>query len=325
MRKSLTDRIEPRADCIPTGSTLLNLALSDNPYGGWKKGSMGNLVGDTDSGKTFISWNMFADVVRRPEFDKWDLEYDDIEHKLNMNPVRVFGDPIKRVKYEDPVDTIEELYTKVKGKFKKGSFIYVPDSYDALTDKTEKSKTELKKDYSAKAILGSQMFRKFKGEITDSQALLLIISQVREKIGATFGMKKKRSGGKALDFYATHIVWLAAISKIKKRDRIVGVHIIARCRKNHLTFKDRTVEFDILQDYGLDDIGSMVDWMIKEGFWKKKAKSTKYKTEFIEAARPDLLDYFADPDRYDDLIQVVGRKWAEIEEDIKPQRKPRYS
>ena len=35
-----------RTDLVPTGSTLLNLALSGKPYGGFKLGTIVNVVGD---------------------------------------------------------------------------------------------------------------------------------------------------------------------------------------------------------------------------------------------------------------------------------------
>lgn len=40
-----------RERLIPTGSTLLNLALSDDPYGGFVLGTMANIIGDSQAGK----------------------------------------------------------------------------------------------------------------------------------------------------------------------------------------------------------------------------------------------------------------------------------
>jgi RecA/RadA recombinase len=40
-------------DLIPTGSTHLNLACSENPFGGFRKGRIVNIIGDSDTAKTY--------------------------------------------------------------------------------------------------------------------------------------------------------------------------------------------------------------------------------------------------------------------------------
>ena len=81
-----------RSDLIPTGSTLLNLSLADDPYGGYGMGTIVNLVGDRDTGKTFLALNMFAEVVRDRRFDKYALEYRDIEGKMQIPLVKLFAE-----------------------------------------------------------------------------------------------------------------------------------------------------------------------------------------------------------------------------------------
>jgi RecA/RadA recombinase len=65
---------------------------------------------------------------------------------------------------------------------------------------------------------------------------LIIISQIRDKIGVMFGEKHSRSGGKALDFYASLIVWLTELKKIQKTikgvKRSIGISVKAKEKKN---------------------------------------------------------------------------------------------
>jgi hypothetical protein len=97
--------------------------------------------------------------------------------------------------------------------------------------------------------------------------MLLIISQIRDNIGVTFGETKKRSGGRALDFYASQVVWLAEIGKIKRTvsgvERVVGAHVKARCKKNKVGMAYREVELTVIFSYGVDDELSMIDWLAK--------------------------------------------------------------
>ena len=75
MRKQLVGVIESvikKGDSLlSTGSTMLNLALTDNPYGGYPKGCLVNVVGDSSSGKTFLCLNTLAEAVCSSAFEKY--------------------------------------------------------------------------------------------------------------------------------------------------------------------------------------------------------------------------------------------------------------
>jgi len=329
------EEVERRAGLVPTGSTLLNLALSDNPHGGYLLGTMVNVVGDSSAGKTFLCWNMFAEVCRRSEFDGYELIYDDAEGKLQIPIERMFGKKTaervewKGISEELPAsDTVEDFDVAVRELLDGGKkFIYVLDSFDALSDREELKKKELKRDYPAKPRLASQMFRKICGRINGTQSLLVVVSQTREKIGVMFGEKKSRSGGRALRFYSMHELWLAVKSHIKRKDREVGVRVLAKTKKNHLTGKLREVEFDIFHDYGVDDIGSMIDWMVGEGFWIKLKSGTTIDTggDFGKGTKNKLIKLIEEDEReLDKLIKLVGQCWEEVELSIRTDRRPRY-
>ena len=339
----------PNPELVPTGSTLFNLALSDNPYGGWRRGSICNLVGDRDTGKTFLALNMFAEACLCDTLDDYDFIYDEPEQKLDLPIGALFGKATgERLKTKPSSSLIEDLYVNIEKKFNKkdaNPFLYVLDSFDSLSDVEEMAKTELKRDYPAKPRLASELFRKVKGRIRETQSLLLVVSQVRQNIGVMFGDKYTRAGGKALGHYATQEAWLAVLKKIKKKERQNGVHVKVRVKKNHYNGKLRDVEFDIVQNYGVDDIGSMIDWMCIEGFWKKTAKKIDtgvdfqalidLETERLQASKPKpkeytgvekekLAKYIDENNLENDLIQIVATCWKEIEDSLVMDRKNRY-
>ena len=86
--------------------------------------------------------------------------------------------------------------------------------------------------------LSSEFFKTQTGKFADKNASLIIVSQVRENLNAgMFGKKHKRSGGKALDFYAHTVLWLTTWIKIKKKDvdgneRQIGVIVEAKTEKS---------------------------------------------------------------------------------------------
>ena len=94
---------------------------------------------------------------------------------------------------------------------------------------------------------------------------LLIVSQIRDKIGVKFGRKITRAGGRALDFYASHIVYLSQLSKIDKTisgiKRTIGIQVKAMPDKNKVSAAYRDVEFPIIFGYGIDDRQACLDWL----------------------------------------------------------------
>lgn len=317
-----------RGELVPTGSTLLNLALSDNPYGGWKLGSIVNLVGDTDAGKTFLDLNMYAELVKVKQFDDYRLIYDEPEQKLSIPIAKFYGQATEdRLEMDIGSDLIEDFHVTMMKILKEGEpFIYSLDSFDSLDDKEAREKKELKRDYDNKPRLANELFRKIKGKIRNTNSLLVIVSQVRDVIGVTFGPTKRRAGGKALGHTVIQEVWLAVKNQVKHKNKQVGVHVIAKVKKNHLTGKKRQVEFEILEDYGIDNVGSMIDWMVLEQFWEKKKGEKKIDTgdDFGIWAKKKLSKHIDENDLESKLITIVAECWKKVEDDLKTDRKPRY-
>ena len=316
---------------LPTGSTLLNLALRDTPYGGYVKGTVVNIIGDRSAGKTFLVWTMFAEMIKAGKvYAAYRLIYDEPEAALQFALENLFGKKIKQVVLEQS-DTIQDYYKRVMKELRsKKPVIDCLDSFDSLTSEEELERDGVGKGgyKTEKAIASGEILRQTVREVKNTESLIIVISQTRENIGVSFGSKKTRSGGKALGFYNTHEIWLRVVKPIKRKDRDVGVSVEARIKKNKYTGKLRQVEFDILFDYGVDDVGSMIDWMIKEKFWKK-AKGDKTgiintQGDFIDGNRNTLISHIEDNEDERELIALVAEHWREIESDIKTDRKPRY-
>lgn len=319
---------------VPTGSTLLNCAISDDPFGGWKIGKIANLVGDSSAGKSMLAVTSLAEVALHPKFDKFRLIYDEPEAAMEFNMSHLFGSDFSdRVELEYTSDTIQDFYSNLLRVIKADRpFIYILDSLDSLTGKDESQRAHKmaetgKEDGSyklEKQKLLSELLRVTARDIRDKEGLLIIVSQTRDNIG--FGYKDKtRSGGRALEFYSSYEMWLSITQTIKKRDRSVGVASKIKVTKNKMTGKSREVPIEIYYDYGIDDLGMNIDFLVEEGVWPL-TKQTIDATHFgMKGTRQTLINQIEkDYDIEIEVRKLVGEAWKTIEDAIKLNRLPKY-
>ncbi len=345
------------SDFLSTGSTLLNLALTSKPNCGFVKGKYHFIVGDSISGKTFLSLTCLAEASNNPQFKKYRFIYDNAEGGALIDKEKFFGSkvaarmqPPERAFAQSGPEaaiystTIEEFYYHIDDALKKGKpFIYILDSMDSLSSKSEEDKFQDQKDASrkgktvagsygdGKAKKNSAGIRQLLGPLDKSGSILIIINQTRDNIG--FGFEKKtRSGGHALRFYATWEIWSSIKSKISKtiqgKKRQLGVLCQIKIKKNRITGRERTVDIPIYHSFGIDDIGSCVDFLIEEGHWKKKktkkAKGFHAKEFGFIGSKESIVKRIEAESMEMDLRDLVGEIWNNIEDACTVKRKRRY-
>lgn len=358
VEESANKKAEPRKIeselLIPSGSTLLNCACSDNPDGAYGLGKIVTIPGVSVSGKTVLCLTTFAEANLMPALDEYDFIFDDVEEALEFDMVYLFGQGtayrIKAPNYDGdmPVysDTIQDLEGNVlrlcKGKNPK-PFIYILDSLDALTSDEEverEYKNALLRAQSAehaekiaqsygteKARIVGRVLRLIKANLKQTNSTLIIIQQERQKIGATFGKQWTTSGGKAPFYYSSHQIRLNRLATIKSKDRKIGTSVRAEVIKNKLTGKEREAEFKIYYDYGIDDVSSCVDFLCKE-HWKHPAgKTGSWVAEElgVEGSKATIIDHIEQQGLEPEMKKVVGKVWNEIEDDLRlGDRKRKY-
>ena len=292
---------KPNHQFVHSGCTVLDCALG----GGWCLGRVANIIGDKSTAKTHLSWEALTNFLR--QYPNGKAAYRETEAAFDAEYARAMGFPVDKVeRLKDRLPTVEAFEKDIKkfiGNLGSSPGMYVLDSLDALSDEAELKLEPGKGSYGAAKAKGlSALFRKITNKVETSQCSLMIISQIRDKIGVMFGEKTTRSGGHALDFYATHIVKLAHIKTIGKTikgiTRPIGITIKAKITKNKVSPPFRVVEFDFLNVYGIDDITASRDWL-------------------KEVKRPDDV-----PDST--INEVVKRTWADIETSFLP-KKAKYA
>jgi RecA/RadA recombinase len=342
-----------RVEFLPVGCSNLHLVSSGRINdGGFPRARVINLVGDGSSGKTLIALEFMAANYYRwkegrmkatenfPATKRLILIYNNVEGVMDFNIERMYGADFYDSVEWISLDTVEAFGADFFGRLlniKKGdTIIYVVDSWDAMDSKEDKEKFDKnikkmaqgkKPDDAGSYELGKQKYaskRFFKKVCADVQAAeadmtLVIISQVRQKIGVTFGEKRYRAGGDALNFYTHIVIWLAEKKKLRMtrlgQERVYGIDVRARVKRSKVWKPFREIDLKIIFDYGIDDVQSMMDFY----FGPQKPDITwldqKYK-------RQQLVDLFhEDSEQFEMLKIAVQEIWDEVERRTSPTRR----
>lgn len=311
---------------IGSGSAVMDSVLG----GGWCLGRVANIVGDRSSGKTLLAIEACANFHK--SFPQGVIRYAESESAFDEMYAEALGMPVQAVDFghDTSMRTVEDWYNDMvsflDARQKDGKpGLYILDSFDALSDDAEMGREIDKGSFGAqKAKKSGELFRKLVDRIETLDVLLIVVSQIREKLNVTFGETKTRSGGKALDFYASHIVWLAEIGKLKKTiggvERIIGVNVKVNCKKNKVGLPFRTCTYPIIFGYGVDDLTANVEWLLEVGREELLKEEVGMSKAGYKVRITNLRDKGGDDVREirTKLNALVKQEWQKIEQGFLP-------
>jgi len=158
--------------------------------------------------------------------------------------------------------------------------IYFTDSLDALTDETNQQRNKKRAEKYKKgetfdegtygtggARFLSQEFFKNQGakcRIPDKHVIIGLVSQVRQVMGATKYQKQLRTtGGKAKKHWMDIEVWFRIVKELSNDDSelINGLYVEVSGVKSRDGRMKRKACFLFYTDYGIDDIGTSIDYL----------------------------------------------------------------
>lgn len=253
---------------ISTGSSILDLAISNRKNGGLPVGRITELTGLEASGKSLLAAHLLANTQKQGGL----AVYIDTENAMNEDFAKCIGIDVSKMLYiqletvEDIFEVIENIITKVRESDKDRLVSIVVDSVAAATTKVEQADDFDQTGWATqKAIILSKAMRKITQMIGRQRICLVFTNQLRVKLGAMFGDPYTTSGGKAIGFHASCRLRLKAAGQIKVKvngkDQVIGIKTKAQVVKNRMGPPLRTAEFNILFDSGIDDYGSWLQMM----------------------------------------------------------------
>jgi len=269
-------------DSFPTGVISIDRAFG---CGGVPLGRIMELYGTESSGKTTTTLRFIA-ACQKHFFKKKNRQgiaaFVDAEHSLDPEWASKNGVNMEELIISQP-DSGEDALNIVETLVKSGQVdLVVVDSVAALVPKKELEGEVGDHHVGAQARMMSQGLRKLKGVASHSQATVIFINQIREKVGVVFGNPEITPGGKALKYYATIRAEISRKDIIKDGDTPVGITTRIKMVKNKAAAPFATGEYQICFGkparpvFGIDEAASMVTIAEELNIVKRKGSSYKF-------------------------------------------------
>ena len=293
---------------ISTGSSMLDLAISNRAYGGIAVGKITELNGLEGSGKSLLGAHILANTQKQDGI----AVYIDTESAVSKEFLEAIGIDVTKMLYvqletvEEIFEAVENIITKIRESNQDKLVTIMVDSLAAASTKVE-MEADFEKDgwATSKAIIISKAMRKITQMVARQQVALVFTNQLRQKLGVMFGDPWTTSGGKALPFHASTRVRLKNGGQIKDtKNNTIGMKIKAQVIKNRLGPPLRTAEFQLYFDRGVDDYGGWLS-VLKEhklikqsGAWYTLTDQTGKDIKFQSKEWNDMIEADDDLKKY---------------------------
>lgn len=302
---------------VSTGSTLLDIAISNRKNGGLPSGRIAEIFGLESTGKSLIAAHCLANVQKMGGI----AVYIDIENAISREFLEAIGIDLSKLIYvpcekiEDAFEIMENLIHTIRTKYESIPVMFVVDSIAAATTKVEMESDFQKDGYATtKAIVNSKAMRKLTNLVGKMDITVLLVNQLRENLSAMFGEKYTTSGGKAIGFHSSVRIKLSRLAKIKATvnqiNSVIGIKTQAEIVKNRIGPPFRKAIFEVYFDRGIDDYPSWIDTLKTIGAFENsrtpyklmlpskdgKSEPIEYKipkdgADKVFSENPDLREY----------------------------------
>ena len=304
---------------ISTGCAMLDVAISNRPYGGLPVGRITEITGLEQSGKSLVSAHLLAETQKQGGV----AVLIDTETAVSRDFLEAIGVDVSKLLYvtadsvEQIFDMTETIIEKVRETSKDKLVTIVVDSVAAASTTNELASDYKKDGYATdKAIIISKAMRKITNMIGRQKISLVFTNQLRQKMNAMFGDPWTTSGGKALAFHASVRLRLKNMGQIKMKvnakDKTVGMKVRCQVVKNRMGPPLRAADFEIYFDRGIDNYGSWLKVM-KENNLVKQAGAwyTYVDTETGEEIKFQSKDFIEMMGEKEELREQIYKKICE--------------
>ena len=293
------DHVRISENVISTGCLSLDVALG---VGGIPRGRIIEVFGPESSGKTTLALHVVAEAQKTGGY----AAFIDAEHAMDPEYAKNLGINLDDLLVSQP-DSGEQSLEIAETLVRSGALdIIVIDSVAALVPRAELEGDMGDSHMGLQARLMSQALRKLTGTVSRSNTTVLVVNQIREKIGVMFGNPETTPGGRALKFYSSVRIDIRRITSLKEGSDIVGNRTRVKIVKNKVAPPFKSTEFDIMYGKGISKEGDIIDLALKGDIIEKTGAWFSYDDMKIGQGRENAKHYLSENDDvYSEIIQKV--------------------
>jgi len=269
---------------VSTGIIGLDIALG---VGGIKKGSIIEIYAPESAGKTTLALQMCKQYQKQGK----PVLYIDTERTLTRETIesmRIEPDNF----YLMHVCSLEMALEVCKTVALNGAFsVVVIDSLAGLAPKAQIDGDVGDSYPGLFSRIMSEALPVLTTYLDDSGCTLIVINQIREKVGVMFGNPERATGGRALKYYATIRLDVRRIESLKQSGEVTGNRTRVKVVKNKIASPFKETEFDIMFGEGISIEGDILDNAVEKGIITKYGAWFSYNGNRIGQGRENAKQY----------------------------------
>ena len=294
-----------QVETIPTGCLHLDFALG---VGGLPRGRIIEIYGPEASGKTTVALHIIAEAQKLGGT----AAFIDAEHALDPIYAKALGVDIDELYIAQP-DNGEQALDICEALVRSGAIdIVVIDSVAALVPRQEIEGDMGDSHVGLQARLMSQALRKLAGAVSKTNAMVIFLNQLRDKVGIVYGSPEVTTGGKALKFYASVRIDIRKGETIKDGVNVIGNRTKIKVVKNKVAPPFRSCVVDLLYGEGLSREGGLIDMAVERDIMQKSGSWFSYKGARVGQGRDAVRKYLKDnPEIFDEIEAMIREEFAQ--------------
>jgi recombination protein RecA len=301
----------PDLGFVSTGSYALNKVISGDYKKGIPIGMITQIYGKSSTAKTVFVTHMLVEAQKKGYYSV----LIDSENAYSVEFAESLGIDSKKLIYSTP-DTLEDSFKSIEDiilairECDEETPIIV--AYDSIA--VSPSKVEFEADsYDGNNMQGAirakaagACLRKINPFMRKHKVSLVIINQLREKVGIMYGDNTTAAGGgRALEYYiGVNLMTLSNKTSDLIKDenkKVIGIKGTVRNKKNKVSIPFKECEFELLFDKGLNKYEGALKFLIEDGeveqtgaWYTITSNDTKFqKKDFISKLEDDTCGDFS--------------------------------
>ncbi|MBK8207862.1 MAG: recombinase RecA [Planctomycetes bacterium] len=288
----MSEQSRKQIDVIPTGSLAVDVALG---VGGLPRGRIVEIYGPESSGKTTLALHAIANAQKLGG----NAVLIDAEHAFDPQYGRKLGIDMDKLWVSQP-DYGEQALDIAEALIASNAVdIIVVDSVAALVPRAELEGEMGDNQMGLLARMMSKAMRKLTAACNKSRTCLVMINQVREKIGVMFGNPETTTGGRALKFFASQRIEVRRTQQIKEGEESIGVGARVTIVKNKLAPPFKRAEIEIYFGRGISYLNDLLTFALQLGLVAKSGNWFSYGELRLGNGKGNALDFLRDKENLD--------------------------